>query len=309
MSIHQKGTANVAGFSKELGLVGNQFNWISASLFYTYIIFEIPSTILLQKFGVSKWLPTISICWGITCMCMAAVKSYSSAVLVRVILGVFEAGFVPGFLYYATIWYPNESRMTRIAFFFSAGTFAGIFAGPIASALTKVKGSLKEYQYIFLFEGAITVVVAFISYFILKDYPEKTGFITERELEVVNKVFKSDQIEVSANKYTLSEKLSTLLDIKLWCFGTIFAIGAIAGATQAIFGPTLIAQLGYKNNSALVMSSIPSACGFVSQMILLLFPFIIKKSKISILILFYITFAAIFYISLAFNKDKVPRFI
>ncbi|OMJ28177.1 putative tartrate transporter [Smittium culicis] len=202
------GTANVAGFSKELGLVGNQFNWISASLFYT--------------------------------------------------------GFVPGFLYYTTIWYPNESRMTRIAFFFSAGTFAGIFAGPIASALTKVKGSLKEYQYIFIFEGAITVVVAFISYFILRDYPEKAGFITEKELEVVNKVFKSDQIEVSANKYTLSEKLSTLLDIKLWCFGTIFAIGAIAGATQAIFGPTLISQLGYKNNSALVMSSIPSACVGVS---------------------------------------------
>ncbi|OLY84525.1 putative tartrate transporter [Smittium mucronatum] len=303
------GTANVAGFTQELKLVGNQFNWISASLFYTYIFFEIPSTILLQKFGVSKWLPSISILWGVTCMCMAAVKSYGTAIVVRLFLGIFEAGFVPGFLYYSTIWYPNVSRMPRIALFFSAGTFAGIFAGPIAKGLTKVNGSLKEYQYIFLFEGAMTVVVAFIAYFVLHDYPEKTKYISPEELAVANKMFESDQIGVSTQSYTLSQKLHTLLDIKLWCFGTIFAIGAIGGATQAIFGPTLISQIGYKDNQALVMSSIPSACGFGSQVLLLLFPFIIKRSKMFLLLIFYASVAAVFYILLAFNKGKKSRVI
>ncbi|PVU87772.1 hypothetical protein BB560_006437 [Smittium megazygosporum] len=267
------GTANVAGFSTELGLKKFEFNWVVSSLFYTYIVFEIPSTLLLQKIGASSWLAIITICWGICCICMTYVKSYGSAIVVRVLLGVFE----------------------------------GIFAGPIAAALKNINGSLKEYQYIFLVQGSITVFIGLLSKFVIADYPEKCKFITKDQLTVAQKLFEADQINVSQGSQSMKSKIKTLLNIKLWAFGAIFGIGAIAGATQAIFGPTLIKEMGYVSTRALVLSSIPSGAGFISQLCTSILLSTKKRIRISFFLFTCSIMTAVFYILLAFLKPKKIR--
>ncbi|KAJ2463328.1 hypothetical protein GGI02_005264, partial [Coemansia sp. RSA 2322] len=147
------GNARVAGMNTALGLHGEQFNWIASSFFFTYIFFEIPSNIMLKCVGARIWLPFIALCWSVLVACLAAAKSYGSLVAVRVLLGVFEAGYVPGFIYLTSFWYTKRQQAPRIALFFSSGVFAGIWAGPLAARLQNIKGGLLGYQYIFIIEA------------------------------------------------------------------------------------------------------------------------------------------------------------
>ncbi|KAJ2562834.1 hypothetical protein GGH95_004644, partial [Coemansia sp. RSA 1836] len=166
------GNAKVAGMDVELGLQGSQFNWIVSAFFFTYIFFEIPSNIVLKRVGARIWLPFIAICWSIMVALMAAAKSYGSLIAVRVLLGVFEAGYVPGFIYLTSFWYTKRQQAPRIALFFSAGVFAGIWAGPLAARLQQIEGSLMGYQYIFIIEASVTVALAIIMAIVLQNYPE-----------------------------------------------------------------------------------------------------------------------------------------
>ncbi|KAJ1920403.1 hypothetical protein H4219_001379 [Mycoemilia scoparia] len=87
------GNAKVAGLDKDLGLHGEQFNWVVSSMFFTYIFCEIPANIMLKKVHPRVWFPIIIIAWGGVCMCLAAGKSYASLIILRLILGAFEGKY------------------------------------------------------------------------------------------------------------------------------------------------------------------------------------------------------------------------
>ncbi|OMH78614.1 putative transporter [Zancudomyces culisetae] len=300
MDRNNLGNANIEGFSVALNLKSGEFNWVASVLFITYVACEIPSTLLLQKIGTRLWLPLITIFWGASCILMGFVTNFTTAMIVRLLLGAFESGFAPGFIFYTTFWYPNAQRLKRISIFFSAGMFSGIFAGPIALGLTKIGGSLRPYQYIFVVEGALTIFIGFISYFIVENYPETSKRILDGELSAAKKLFNEDQKEMSQKKNITVKNLSALLDARLWVLGIIFAIGVIGGFTQAIFGPKVIKEMGYTNAQAQVFASIPSACGFLGQLLPAIIPNYAKKVRIGyILILHYFTTAAL-YIGLVF---------
>ncbi|KAJ2014227.1 hypothetical protein GGI06_003610, partial [Coemansia sp. S85] len=100
---------------------------------------------MLKRVGARIWLPFIAICWSVLVGLMAAAKSYGSLVAVRVLMGVFQAGYVPGFIYLTSFWYTKRQQAPRISLFFSAGVFAGIWSGPLAGRLQQIKGSLSGY--------------------------------------------------------------------------------------------------------------------------------------------------------------------
>ncbi|KAJ1940407.1 hypothetical protein FBU59_003817, partial [Linderina macrospora] len=156
------GNAKAAGMEAIIGLHGEQFSWIISAFFFTYIFCEIPSNIMLKRFGAKIWLPFIAVAWSVLCACMAAGKSYASLVVIRILLGIFEAGLVPGFIFFTSFWYTKRQLGPRISLFFSAGTFAGIWTGPLAAALQKIDTGLHGYQYIFIIEAVITVALAVI---------------------------------------------------------------------------------------------------------------------------------------------------
>ncbi|KAJ2608224.1 hypothetical protein H4S08_004529 [Coemansia sp. RSA 1365] len=301
------GNAKAAGMDKHLGLHGTQFNWVISAFFFTYIFFEIPSNILLKRFGPRIWLPFIAVCWSILVGCLAAAKSYGALITVRVLLGIFEAGYVPGFIYLTSFWYTRRQQAPRIALFFSAGVFAGIWAGPLASRLQSIKGSLEGYQYIFIIEASMTVAVAIIMVFMMQSYPISATFLKEDERAAALRMLEADWALSPKAKYSTQQVLRALSDWTVWAYAIIFWAAATGGTTQAIFGPTLIGAMGYTSTRAQALSAAPSACGFVGQILSMALPRIYERYSIWIMI--FSGSACAFYAIIA-SVDKIHiRFV
>jgi sugar phosphate permease len=177
------GNAKIQGLQTDLKLTGSQYNLCATVFFFTYCAFEIPSNLLLKRFRPSIWLPSIMVAWGTVMTLMGLVKSYHGLLVARIFLGIAEAGLYPGVAYYLTMWYCTEELALRQGLFFSAASVAGAFSGLLAYAIAKMNGvgGLAGWQWIFILEGLLTVVVAICAFFILQDFPDTAGFLTVEE--------------------------------------------------------------------------------------------------------------------------------
>src|SRR5437899_4514910 len=144
-----------------------------------YALCDLASSLILRRVGTRVWIARIMISWGLVSACMVWVSSPGSFYLLRFLLGVAEAGFVPGMLLYLTFWFPSHERARAVAKFMTATSLAGVVGGPLSSALLKLDGmyGLSGWQWLFLFEGVPTVLVGMSVLFVLKDGPEVAGWL------------------------------------------------------------------------------------------------------------------------------------
>ncbi|EIW53164.1 MFS general substrate transporter [Trametes versicolor FP-101664 SS1] len=171
------GNAKLQGLLTQLNLTGDQYN---VALVMTRVWNR---SLLLKKLRPSRWLPGITLAWGIIATLMGLVKTYPQLVGVRVCLGIAEAGLPPGVFYYITMWYPRHMVQYRVGLFWGGATFAGAFSGLLAFAISFMSGTagLLGWSWIFIIEGLITIVVAFAAFFILVDFPDTAMFLTPEE--------------------------------------------------------------------------------------------------------------------------------
>lgn len=171
----------------DLNLSYTQYNLALTVFFFTYSAFELPCNILLKKLRPSIWFSSIMVAWGIVTLCIGFVQNYHGLLIARIFLGVAEAGLFPGVAYYLTMWYAPEDLAFRQGMFYSAGSAAGAFSGLLAYAIDKMDGigGYAGWRWIFLLEGGVTVLVAFVAYAVLQDSPETAKFLTEEEKQWV----------------------------------------------------------------------------------------------------------------------------
>ena len=123
---------------------GNQYLTTLTIYFVGYVLFEVPSNIVLKLTTPRFWLPTLTLVWGIVCTLMGLTQSFAGFLVVRFFLGVAESGFFPGVLYYLSMWYKRNERLYRISLFFSAATLAGAFGGLFVSDLPSSSSSSSQ---------------------------------------------------------------------------------------------------------------------------------------------------------------------
>lgn len=174
---------------------GLDYNIALAVFFPAYVIAEVPSNMMLKRFGARIWLPTIMVLWSIVVIAMGFVTSFSGLVIARAFLGFAEGGLFPGVTYYITSWYRRHECSFRIALFFSAATAAGAFGGAVSSGNWRdgrtwgifwmvcipKRSSLFAVAYhvgivdrswLFIIEGLMTLVVAIGAFWVIVDSPE-----------------------------------------------------------------------------------------------------------------------------------------
>ncbi|CAG8822839.1 510_t:CDS:2, partial [Racocetra persica] len=134
------GNAKLAHLERDLNLSGNEYNWSLGVFFLGYVLFEVPSNILLIKIKPSIWISTLMISWGIVMTIMSFVRNFSQLMVARFLLGVFESGLAPGVAYYITKWYKKSEQSYRFSLFFSGATIAGAFNGLLAFAIASLDG-------------------------------------------------------------------------------------------------------------------------------------------------------------------------
>ncbi|KAL4886409.1 major facilitator superfamily domain-containing protein [Aspergillus karnatakaensis] len=250
------GNARLLGLEEELNMKGHQYNIALFVFFIPYILFEVPSNMLLKHIKPSWWLSGIMAAWGVVTVCQGVTESFTGLVVCRVLIGALEAGFMPGSVYLINMYYQRHELQWRLNFFFSASIFAGAVSGFLAYAIAKMDdvAGYKAWRWIFILEGIATVVMAVIAKFIIVDWPESATFLTDEEREVLLRRLKEDQGEAQMNRFDKPAMKRTFSDPKIY-LGPIMYFGIVnTGYAVSFFTPTILEQLGWTALRAQVMS-------------------------------------------------------
>jgi MFS family permease len=183
----------------ELGLSTAMFG-LGAGIFYVgYMLCEVPSNLLLHKLGARAWIARIMVTWGIVSGLTAFIAGPNSFYLVRILLGVAEAGFYPGMILYLTYWLPRKNQVIALSIFQLGIPLSNIIAAPISLPIVahdNIMG-LAGWRFMFLVEGVPAIILGVVTFFYLVSRPEQAKWLTPREKDVLGAALKSETEEVS----------------------------------------------------------------------------------------------------------------
>ncbi|KIX00159.1 uncharacterized protein Z518_10296 [Rhinocladiella mackenziei CBS 650.93] len=260
------GNAKIDGLQEDLNMTNSEYNDTLTIFFISYSIFEPLTQVLLKRFKPSIFLPTIMILWGITMTTMGLVHDFSGLMAARWFLGLTEAGLFPGVNYYLSCWYRRSEFGIRAAIFFSAAALAGSFGGLLAAAIVNMDGvgGKPGWAWIFILEGLVTIIVAFLSFFMVHDFPDEAKFLSEDDrFRVIRRLKLDQQSSAEHEEFKLDYLWASLKDWKTYT-GMMIYMGC-DGALYAfsLFLPTIVQQMGYKSIHAQLLSVPPYAVAAV----------------------------------------------
>jgi sugar phosphate permease len=241
------GNARLAGLEKDLGLQGFDYNLVLSVFYISYIIFEIPSNICCKWVGPGWFLPTTSLLFGVASVGTAFVHTKAAICGVRFLLGIFEAGMLPGIAYYLSRWYQRAELTFRLSLYMVMAPLAGAFGGLLASAILKLDhfGGLKEWRMIFAIEGIITIGLALISFVTLTDRPESARWLTQEERDLCAARLKSERVGTTEVLDTMDKtKLRRgMLNPVVLHIAVMFLFNNIIVQGLAFFLPTIVRSI------------------------------------------------------------------
>jgi MFS family permease len=240
------GNARIADLEKDLGMnpASYDFNIVLSIFYVSYALFEVPSTLLCKLVGPGWYLPVASILFGIATICTAFVKTKGQLIAVRFILGIFEAGMLPGIAYYLSRWYRRSELSFRLGMYMVTTPLAGAFGGLLASGILSLDkiGSLRGWRMIFMVEGIITTVLGLIALAFLTDSPMSARWLSAEEKELAIERIKSERVgqdEVLDKMNRTKLKRGVLNPITL-STAFIFHLNNITALGISFFLPTII---------------------------------------------------------------------
>lgn len=242
---------------------------IAAGIFFIgYFLFEIPSNIALERFGARLWIGRIMITWGLLASAMAAVSGMWSLYTLRFLLGVAEAGLLPGVMFYLTKWIPGRSRGMTLSLLMATTAITYVIGGPLSTWLMTFDGifGLHGWQFMFLVEGVPTVLVGVLVIVLLPETPREASWLTPEERTALSDAIAREHAETQKNG--LVGMRDGLLDRRVllasaYCFfcvcdnfGTVFWLPQIVSS----FGKLSITEVG-------LLSAIPYALGGIGMVV------------------------------------------
>ena len=224
------GNANVFGskvfnLGQELKLHGTQYSTALTIFFIPYVIFEIPSNIILKRLKPHVWLSLCMFGFGLVTICQGLVHNWGGLLTTRFFLGLFETGMFPGSFYLIGMWYKRHEAQKRYTFFFASTTLAGAFGGLLASAIGKMNGmrGYHGWRWVFILEGTLTCVIALIWYFVIPDFPEDAKWLTPEERLFIKARLQDDQGKSAIERrITPRDVLNVFKDYKVFLGGFMY---------------------------------------------------------------------------------------
>ena len=259
------------GFAKlqmqsALGMSDAVYGLGAGVFFLGYVLFEIPSNLLLPKVGARRTISRIMILWGLTSACMMFVHSETSFYIVRFLLGVFEAGFAPGMIFYLTYWY-GPARMGRVmAIVMLAGPIGGIVGGPLSAwIMTSLAGvnGLMGWQWMFVLEGLPCVALGILSLFCLTDRPADAKWLSQEDK------YRLTQETAGAAPDTHASFFAVVADGRVWLMAVAYFCLICGIYAVSFWLPTILKADGVKGTMQIGWySAIPYIVSAIAMTIL-----------------------------------------
>jgi ACS family tartrate transporter-like MFS transporter len=232
---------------------------LGASIFFVgYFLFQVPSNLILQRVGARRWIATLMVAWGIVSSSMLFIDTPKTFYVLRFLLGVAEAGFFPGVVFYLRSWFPTYARAGVIALLLTAGPISGLVGGPISGALLDWdhKSGLAGWQWMFLMEGLPAILLGGLTYIFLSDSPKTASWLSTDERGLLLEELQSEEesIELPAAK----KGYAWLMNPNLWGFAVVFfGINTCTYSVSLWLPSALKAVSGFSNVVLGFLSAIP----------------------------------------------------
>ena len=250
--------------NEALGFSASVYGFGAGIFFLGYTLFEVPSNVILARVGARVWIARIMITWGLASSAMMFVRNAPMFYALRFLLGVAEAGFFPGIIYYLTQWFPARERARTVAAFMTAVVAAGIVGGPISGALLTLNGfgGLAGWQWVFLLEGLPAIVLGFVVMRVLTERPHEAAWLTPAERAAL--IARLDEAAGGVERKTLS----VLRDGRTWLLAMIYFTTPVTSYGVGFWLPQMIKSAsGARDWVVGLLSAIPYAVGAAAMLV------------------------------------------
>jgi MFS transporter, ACS family, tartrate transporter len=251
--------------NQALGLSATTYGFGAGIFFLSYVLFEIPSNLMLARVGARLWIARIMISWGIVSACMMFVRGTASFFTLRFLLGLAEAGFFPGVIFYLTRWFPHRERARAIAAFMTATLMAGVVGGPVSGALLELDGAggLAGWQWLFLIEGLPAIVLGLVVLRVLPDRPDDATWLTAGERSALIACLREDS---RAERIETTSK--ALMNGRTWLLAIVYFTIPVMLYGISFWLPLMLrGASGMGSFRVGLLSAIPYAFGAIAMVV------------------------------------------
>jgi MFS family permease len=250
----------------ELGLTARMYGIGVGLFFLTYILLEVPSSVILTKVGARRWIARIMITWGIVAAGMSLVQSANQLYGMRLLLGAAEAGFTPGIIYYLSQWYPRSDRAKAMSFFYIGAALASVIGLPLSGAFLHMDGhfGISGWRWLFFLEGLPAIVLGIVVLRYLPDSPESTHWLKPAEKEWLSRTIASEQAKTPISHHAGWQM--AFRSRQVWLLSLFWLLQAFGTIGITLFLPLIVKSVsGQESFTVSVLSALPFlfACIFM----------------------------------------------
>lgn len=251
----------------DLGITPAMYGWGVGLFFWGYCLFEVPSNMALGRFGARIWLARIAVMWGTCSLAMAWVWNRESYYVLRFMLGVAEAGFVPGVIYYFRLWFPERYNNRMIGMYLLAIPLSAVIGNPLSGLLLQMDGVLgmKGWQWIFIIESVPTILFGFLLFMYLPETPRNVKWMNADEMAWLENTLERERVARQGIK--TDSVFGVLLSGRIWLLSSIY-LGIVIGMYGVgFFLPQIVKEFGLSTAKVGLVSAIPSLFGAIAMVL------------------------------------------
>ena len=234
------------------------YGFAAGIFFLGYFLFEVPSNLILQRVGARIWIARIMVVWGFVSAAMMFVRTPTQFYAMRFLLGLAEAGFFPGIIFYLTAWFPSAQRARTVALFATGSALAGVVGSPLSGALMKMDGllGLGGWQWLFVLEGIPAVLLGFVVLGYLPRGPEEARWISAGERDWLAQRIRQD--EQATGRHERHQLIHALRSGRVWLLAAIYFLLNVGGYGYELWIPSILKDLSKAGYAGLgLLNAVP----------------------------------------------------
>ena len=256
---------------RELAISAEQFGFLSGIFFIGYLLFGVPSNLVLHKLGARVWVSVILITWGMVATCTGLAQSAEQLYVLRFLLGIAEAGMFPGMILYLSYWFPSRQRAQAVALFMVAVPLATVLGAPISGPIMDHVHwfGISGWRWLLMLEGFPPVLLGGLTLVALPDRPKDAWFLKAEEKQWLAEELAREEEATVAERGQVSA-LGALASGRVWYLGAIYFPMMIGLNVMCFWMPQVVRNLSssYSNTMVGVLVMIPHACGLAAMILI-----------------------------------------
>ncbi|PBK79473.1 MFS general substrate transporter [Armillaria gallica] len=263
-------SASVFGLKADTHLVGQQYSWVSSVFYFGYLGWAYPTTYLIQRLPVGKYVSINTIIWGTLVALTAACKNFGGLVTVRILLGVAEATITPAFVYITSMWYTRDEIPVKTGAWFAGNSFGGLVASLAAYGIGRIEEPLSPWQWLFIIFGLATGLWGAVILFILPDSIESCGFLNEEEKKCAQDrvvLAGTGKASKETSQWKRDQVFECFSDPKTWFFFAISICTQIPNSGTQNFGNLVLTGFGFTSLETTLVGIPSSVIAFLTILI------------------------------------------